>query len=66
MPGLGSLQQFVAYASLMADNTDTESEAAKEEGDGRVQLMTLHASKGKEFPMVVIPNVVDGSLPSGR
>ena len=37
-----------------------------EEDENRVQLMTIHKSKGLEFPVVFIPSVNEGILPHFR
>lgn len=60
-PGdMGGLEAFLEQASLVSDvdgwNTD---------GD-RVTMMTLHAAKGLEFPVVFIVAVDDGILPHER
>lgn len=53
------LPAFLAHVSLNAGDT--------EEGDAptdRVQLMTLHAAKGLEFPLVCIGGMEEGVFPS--
>ena len=56
-----SLGGFVDQQSLL-------SEADEEAGadDARVWLMTLHAAKGLEFPLVVIAGMEDGLFPHAR
>jgi len=56
-----SLGGFVDRLSLL-------SEADEENGPGnaRVWLMTLHAAKGLEFPLVVIAGMEDGLFPHAR
>jgi len=56
--GMGALTAFLANASLDAGemNADGSSDA--------VQLMTLHAAKGLEFPLVFIVGVEEGVFPS--
>ena len=59
-PDDGSLEAFLEQVALVSD-TD-----AFEENDERVTLMTLHASKGLEFPRVFIIGVEDDLLPHKR
>ena len=54
-----NLQGFLEHVSLFMDN---ESE---EQGE-KVSIMTLHAAKGLEFPMVFMPGWEDGLFPSQR
>ena len=54
-----SLQGFLEHVSLIMDN---DSEEAGE----KVTLMTLHAAKGLEFPVVFLPGWEDGLFPSQR
>ncbi|QJF50768.1 ATP-dependent helicase [Roseobacter ponti] len=54
-----NLQGFLEHVSLIMDN---ESEEAGE----KVSIMTLHAAKGLEFPVVFLPGWEDGLFPSQR
>jgi len=56
----GSLQEFLALASLTGDQDAYDAES------GKVVLMTLHAAKGLEFPIVFIAGVEQGLLPHSR
>ena len=56
----GSLADYLAGVSLVSD-----VDALKETG-GAVTLMTLHAAKGLEFPVVAIVGVEDMILPHQR
>jgi DNA helicase-2/ATP-dependent DNA helicase PcrA len=58
-PG-GSLVDYLAQVSLVSD-VDTLSDSG-----GAVTLMTLHAAKGLEFPIVAMIGMEEGSLPHGR
>ena len=53
------LEDFLADAMLM-------SSADEASGKDAVTLMTLHAAKGLEFPVVFMVGMEDGLFPSGR
>ncbi len=59
-PGDGHLEEFLEQVCLVNDTDDWESD-----GD-RVTLMTMHAAKGLEFPVVFIMAVEQGLLPHER
>jgi DNA helicase-2/ATP-dependent DNA helicase PcrA len=54
-----SLDQFLDHAALVAD-TDQYDPAS------RVTLMTLHAAKGLEFPLVFLAGMEEGLFPHSR
>ncbi|RBO52218.1 DNA helicase II [Rhodovulum sp. BSW8] len=54
-----NLQGFLEHVALIMDN-DSEAAGAK------ISVMTLHAAKGLEFPVVFLPGWEDGLLPSQR
>jgi DNA helicase-2/ATP-dependent DNA helicase PcrA len=56
----GSLEGFLASAALASDADDKDTAA------DRVTLMTLHASKGLEFPVVFLVGLEQGLFPSYR
>jgi len=56
-----SLSEFLAENALMTDVEDKESADAN-----RVTLLTLHAAKGLEYPIVFIVGCEDGVLPHSR
>jgi DNA helicase-2/ATP-dependent DNA helicase PcrA len=56
----GSLEGFLASAALASD-ADSKDTAAD-----RVTLMTLHASKGLEFPVIFLVGLEQGLFPSYR
>ncbi len=63
--GNGSLPDFVSYCLRMAEEEDDEGEALVELTKGvSIHLMTIHAAKGLEFPMVIIPEL-DRPVPKG-
>ena len=55
----GTLDEFLADAALM-------SSADESAGDSAVTLMTLHAAKGLEFPVVFLVGMEEGLLPHVR
>jgi DNA helicase-2/ATP-dependent DNA helicase PcrA len=59
-PDDASLEGFLESASLVSDLDIVDSDA------GQVTLMTLHAAKGLEFPVVVVVAVEDRLLPHER
>ena len=56
-PAGGTLTAFLTHAALEAG----EGQAA--EGERSVQLMTLHAAKGLEFPVVFLAGLEEGLFP---
>jgi DNA helicase-2/ATP-dependent DNA helicase PcrA len=54
-----SLSEFLDHAALVSD-TD------KYNPESRVTLMTLHAAKGLEFPLVLLSGMEEGLFPSSR
>jgi DNA helicase-2/ATP-dependent DNA helicase PcrA len=59
-PEANSLEQFLEETSLVSDTDAWETET------DRVTLMTLHAAKGLEFPVVFIVACEQGLLPHER
>jgi DNA helicase II / ATP-dependent DNA helicase PcrA len=59
-PGPGNLEAFLEETALVSDTDAWETEV------DRVTLMTLHASKGLEFPVVYLVAVEEGLLPHER
>jgi DNA helicase II / ATP-dependent DNA helicase PcrA len=54
-----NLQGFLEHVSLIMDNDSDEA-------DDKISIMTLHAAKGLEFPVVFLPGWEDGLFPSQR
>ena len=59
LEGFENLQGFLEHVSLIMDNES-------EEAGAKVSVMTLHAAKGLEFPVVFLPGWEDGLFPSQR
>ena len=56
--GFVGLSDFAAYLDELATAAEREGEAQiHAEGMNVVQLMTIHAAKGLEFPMVFVPEI---------
>lgn len=56
----GNLQDFLENVALVSDVDDFES------SDSKVTLMTLHAAKGLEFPVVFLVGLDEGLFPHSR
>jgi DNA helicase-2/ATP-dependent DNA helicase PcrA len=54
-----TLSEFLDHAALVSDADSYSAEA-------RVTLMTLHAAKGLEFPLVFMSGMEEGLFPSSR
>jgi DNA helicase-2/ATP-dependent DNA helicase PcrA len=54
-----TLAAYLDHVALVADHNEASS-------DGQVWLMTLHAAKGLEFPVVFLPGWEEGVFPSQR
>ena len=59
-------ENFIAFLSSATLAASTESTAQGTEIEKGVNLMTIHASKGLEFPVVVVIGCEEGILPSYR
>jgi DNA helicase-2/ATP-dependent DNA helicase PcrA len=54
-----TLPEFLDHAALVSDTDQYNA-------DSRVTLMTLHAAKGLEFPMVILAGLEEGLFPHSR
>lgn len=55
-----NLENFLAHVVLVSDIDDTEL------GEDAITLMTLHSSKGLEFPVVFLVGMEEGLFPHAR
>ncbi len=56
------LIEFLSDVALIADSEQSDGE----EGPESIKLMTLHAAKGLEFPVVFLVGLEEGIFPSNR
>lgn len=61
----GGLGGFLRHLELREQHGTGEQEAVLEEGDGAVRIMSIHAAKGLEFPVVVVGSLTADSCPAG-
>ena len=57
--GVEGLREFIDHSALVSDQDDYKRDAP-------VTLMTIHAAKGLEFPLVFIAGMEDGLFPHSR
>ncbi len=53
--GFSGLLDFVERISYLAESEEQESQAEVSDELGSVRIMTVHAAKGLEFPVVILP-----------
>lgn len=59
------IAKFVTSIGLYEQVDDKETQEDDKQGDsGKVSLSTIHGSKGLEWPIVFVPGLSEGSLPS--
>ena len=57
-PALGeehSLATFIKFLDVLIDEEPREGQAPIEPSEGAVNIMTIHAAKGLQFPVVILP-----------
>jgi DNA helicase-2/ATP-dependent DNA helicase PcrA len=57
---------YTDVGEFLADVMTSKSDTEDEEDDNKVNIMTMHASKGLEYRLVIIADAVDGVVPSWR
>ena len=55
--GFTSLYDFVARLERLMEEEEKEGQAAIESQTDAVRIMTIHAAKGLEFPVVIVPDL---------
>jgi superfamily I DNA/RNA helicase len=60
---ISRLLERIRRLILLSDERDLRQLPVAAQGIDAVRLMTMHGSKGLEFPVVHIPGLADGSLP---
>ena len=51
------LPDFIEFLDILITEEPREGQAPIEASSGAVQIMTIHAAKGKEFPVVILPRL---------
>ncbi len=56
-----TLPEFIEFLDTLITEEPQEGEAPVEADSGAVQIMTIHAAKGKQFPVVILPRLDRGA-----
>ncbi len=51
------LPDFIDFLNILIEEERREGQAPIEASSGAVEIMTIHASKGKQFPVVILPRL---------
>ena len=51
------LPDFIEFLDILIEEERREGQAPVEASSGAVEIMTIHASKGKQFPVVILPRL---------
>ena len=52
---------FIEFLDILIQEERREGQAPVEASSGAVQIMTIHAAKGKQFPVVILPRLDRGA-----
>jgi DNA helicase-2/ATP-dependent DNA helicase PcrA len=58
-----SIEEFVSFIGEVAEKRKALDRRHKDDDDDRVSLMTIHKSKGLEFPVVCLIGASEGNMP---
>ena len=58
-----SKEDFIDYFELIKDEESEVNEQKEDDGTNKVRICTIHASKGREWDEVYIPDVNEGNIP---
>jgi exodeoxyribonuclease V beta subunit len=64
--GIGGLCQWLAQQRLQPDDEKEEQQLRLESDEKRVKIVTIHGSKGLEYPIVFCPFLWDGTLHTSK
>ena len=64
--GMTNLFDFLEQLNLLIEEEEREGQATTELTADAVEIMTVHAAKGLEFPVVILPNLDQGFRPDGE
>lgn len=56
-PGSTDLHDFLEQLNLLIEEEEREGQATTQLTTDAVEIMTIHAAKGLEFPVVILPNL---------
>ncbi len=56
-----TLPDFIEFLDILIQEERREGQAPVEASSGAVQIMTIHAAKGKQFPVVILPRLDRGA-----
>lgn len=61
-----SIADFLTYIDILQETRDIPATNIDLADDDSVSLLTIHSSKGLEFPVVFVPHLVNGKFPTYR
>ncbi len=66
LTGYDDLREDIALETFLEESTLVAGQDSMEDGENQVTLITLHAAKGLEFPVVFLIGAEEGILPHSR